>query len=189
MIILFKNVAKILGAKGKFEPRERTKFDDVDIILLDNNLGYLRMEGPRHTADSVAGYIQAFTTTPYVVSLNKNPDVDFDLRYLIGDYTTRADLALNTKHLSNPAIWTGRKNDAKDGFLPWYWPNLLKVADKRRRQIDFVSRRLKNPVLTAYGFDRELVNSLSRHAKGALSPEAGIEGTETLKGVSPDEVT
>ena len=89
-----------------------------DMAILDNNLSELRIAGARHTAESIAGYIRAFGTISYLVSLNKNPHVDFDLRYLVGDYQTQADIALNDTHLSNPGLWTGRTHDAADGFFP-----------------------------------------------------------------------
>lgn len=152
---------------------EDTIFDspDLDIVILDNNLADLNISGARHTAESIAGYICAFTRIPYIVSLNKNPHVDFDLRYLIGDYETRADLALNMGHLSNRELWTGQSKTSADRFLPWYWPALNEVPTKRRRQIDFVKKHFDDPVLTALSFPEEQIEYLSRHAKGALSAE------------------
>ena len=152
---------------------EDTIFDspDFDIVILDNNLADLNISGARHTAESIAGYIRAFTRIPYIVSLNKNPHVDFDLRYLVGDYETRADLALNTEHLSNRELWTGQSKTSAHRFLPWYWPALNEVPTKRRGQIDFVKKHFDDPVLTALSFPEEQMEYLSRHAKGTLSPE------------------
>ena len=145
---------------------------DFDIVILDNNLQALDMVGARHTAESIAGYVRAFGNIPYIVSLNKNPHVDFDLRYLVGDYQTQADLALNDKHLSNRALWTGDPKDATDGFLPWYWPALNDAAGRRREQIRFVMKHLDDRILDAMDFPASASDYLSRHAKGALSPEA-----------------
>ena len=110
--------------------------------MIDNNLTHLKVSGGRLTAESIAGYIRAFTTGTYIISVNKNPDVDFDLRFLIGDYNTRTDLALNETHLGNRALWTGDPRDADDGFIPWYWPHLDGVAKRRKEQIAFVHERL-----------------------------------------------
>ena len=118
---------------------------DFDIAILDNNLSALDIAGARHTAESIAGYVRAFGNIPYIVSLNKNPEVDFDLRFLVGDYQTQTDLALNANHLSNLALWTGDPEDTPDGFLPWYWPALNNAADRRREQIRFVADRLDEP--------------------------------------------
>ena len=143
-----------------------------DIVILDNNLSELQIEGARHTAESIAGYVRAFARIPYVVSLNKNPHVDFDLRYLVGDYQTQADIALNDAHLSNPGLWTGNPRDAIDGFLPWYWPALNHAPGRRQEQILFVTAHLDLPILRSMEFTPSASDYLSRHASGALSPEA-----------------
>ena len=148
----------------------RTRFDDdVDLVVLDNNLAQLDIKGARLTAEAIAGYIRAFSAAPYVVSINKNPDVDFDLRYLVGDYASRADLALNLPHLSNGGLWTGRRSDAPRGFLPWYWPKLLGAAERRRRQIEFVSDALDRNVCESLGIPGEAFSSLSRQSRSLLS--------------------
>ena len=172
---LFKRAESVLDKKADnpSQKSEGTVFDspDIDIVILDNNLADLRIAGARHTAESIAGYIRAFTRIPYVVSLNKNPHVDFDLRYLVGDYETRADQALNTEHLSNQELWTGQSKTSADRFLPWYWPALSEMPTKRRGQIDFVKKHFDDPVLTTLSFPEEQIEYLSRHAKGTLSPE------------------
>ena len=118
--------------------------DEYDIAILDNNLSELDIQSARHTAESIAGYVRAFWKIPYIVSLNKNPHVDFDLRYLVGDYQTHADLALNDKHLSIPALWTGIS--VNEEFRPWYWPALEDVVGRRRRQIAFVKEHLDDSI-------------------------------------------
>lgn len=175
---LFKYVRACMDTPETYKPVDGLLFDDADLVILDNNLAHLEVEGTRLTAESIAGYIRAFTAVPYILSLNKNPDVDFDLRYLVGDYSTRADLALNSDHLANPALWTGNHGNAKDGFIPWYWPNLSKVAARRRAQIKFVLQHLDDSVVAALGFDDEAIGFLSLHARGALSPEAESDGDD-----------
>ena len=160
---------------------ERPKFSsDFDVVIMDNNLSALKVDGARHTAESIAGHVRAFGNIPYIVSLNKNPHVDFDLRYLVGDYQTHADLALNDKHLSNRALWTGNPNDAKDDFLPWYWPALNNAAERRREQTAFVAEHLDEPILKSMGFPAPATNDLSRHARGALSPDAALVSKVTF---------
>ncbi|HEX9274352.1 MAG TPA: hypothetical protein VGA01_19315 [Candidatus Binatia bacterium] len=182
------NVRKCMKDPKNWKPTEKSDFDDADIIILDNNLAHLAIEGAIMTAESIAGYIRAFSGAPYIISLNKNPDVDFDLRYLVGDYSTRADLALKTEHLANRALWNGEQADATRGFLPWYWPRLNTVAKRRRDQIEFVRRHLDHPVLGSLGFDDEAINFLSLHAKGALSPTAESDRGQGT-GVSVKQVT
>lgn len=172
---LFINVKSWLDAPKNYK-HVANAFDDADVVILDNNLAHLHVEGTRLTAESIVGYIRAFTAVPYSVSLNKNPDVDFDLRFLVGDYSTKADLALNTEHLANPALWSGNPGEARDGFRPWYWPTLTTVAKRRRDQIQFVKKHLDDSVVEMMGFDEEAIGFLSLHAKGSLSPVAESDG-------------
>jgi hypothetical protein len=152
-------------------------FNDADIVILDNNLTLLEEpDAPILTAESIAGHVRAFTKARYLISLNLNPDVDFDLRFLVGDHTTKADLAINTPHLANPALWSGSPDTAEGGFLPWYWPRLNSVATKRQEQIEFVSNNLDKPVLETLRFDEDTMELLSPDARGALSPEAALNG-------------
>jgi len=162
-------------------------FDDVDLVFLDNNLAELEIAGTRLTAESIAGYVRAFTDAPYVVSLNKNPHVDFDLRYLVGDYATHADLALNTRQISNPALWTGIPADAKNGFVPWYWPCLRTVASRRRRQIEFIQAHFEERVCSTLNIPNEAYEFLSLHALGALYPLAEFDGHVEKDGKKPFE--
>lgn len=180
---LFEGVRSCLDNPAQFDRTEKTAFDDTDIVILDNNLAHLAVTWGRLTAESIAGYVRAFTTARYVISLNLNPDVDFDLRYLVGDFSTRADLALNTKHLANPGLWTGDPKSAKDGFLPWYWPTLSIVAEQRKKQVEFVGKQLDKSLADSLGFDDKAISFLSLHAQGALSPEATSNG-----GVDQDSI-
>ena len=144
----------------------------IDIAILDNNLAELDVSGARHTAETLAGYIRAFTNIPYIVSLNKNPQVDFDLRHLMGDYRTHADLALNTEHLSNRSLWLATVPRRASHFCPWYWPRLVDEPNRRNRQVAFVRAHIDRPVLEALRFPQEQVDYLTPHARGALSAEA-----------------
>src|SRR5882724_7657267 len=63
------------------KPFPGLQFDRADIIILDNNLALLDVSGARLTAESFIGHIRAFTSAPYIISLNKNTEVDFDLRF------------------------------------------------------------------------------------------------------------
>jgi hypothetical protein len=174
---------------SSYEPSP-SQFDEVDVLLLDNNLTLLENDdGPPLTAEAIAGYVRAFTNARYIVSLNMNPDVDFDLRYLVGDFLTRADLAINGEHLTNTYLWTGRPEDAGDRFSPWYWPRLGDVAEYRERQIEFIRTNYEKPVLSSLGFDDESLHMLSRHALGALSPSASSETNGSVEGSPLREIT
>ena len=167
---LISSADEILTGDGQPDRLQESEFDKgFDLVVLDNNLAHLEIEGARLTAEAIAGYIRAFSSAPYIVSVNKNPDVDFDLRYLIGDYTTRTDLAVNTRHLSNAALWTGKGTDVGDGFRPWYWPRLLDAGKRRREQIEFVREWLDESVSDAFGISKREFDYLSRQARSLLS--------------------
>lgn len=167
---LIQNADKVLSKNIFPSDLPTTEFDNkVDLVILDNNLAQLDIQGTRLTAESIAGYIRAFSSASYIVSINKNPQIDFDLRYLIGDYATRADLALNTHHLSNPALWTKRRTEAHNGFLPWYWPKLLDVGINRSEKIQFIKKHLDGNICKSLGISTNDYISLSRQARSLLS--------------------
>ena len=144
-----------------------------DIAVVDNNLAELDFGGARLTAEAVIGHLRAFTRIDYFVSLNKNPNVDFDLRHLHGDHESVADLALNTQHLSRRRLW----EELGDGqFAPWYWPRLPEAAAKRRKQVDLVRDNLGASIWEALGFPPSAMDYLSRRAKGALNPKVDADG-------------
>ena len=182
--LLLKGADTVLTGRNDASRTRETAFDkDVDVVVLDNNLAHLPMQGARLTAEAIAGYVRAFSSAPYIVSVNKNPDVDFDLDFLIGDYTTRTDLAINDRHLSNAALWTHKRTDATDGFLPWYWPTLLSAAYNRRQQIAFVRDHLDDNISDALGFTDADYLTLSPHARSLLSQaEDADDGTSPPDG-------
>ncbi len=183
---LFARVRACRDNPGSYQHAE-SAFDKADIVILDNNLTYLDIkDAPPLTAESIAGYVRAFTRCGYIVSLNMNPDVDFDLRYLVGDFSTRADLAINANHLENKSLWTGNPQDAHDRFCPWYWPRLDTAAARRKAQVEFLKTRLDASILDSFGFDQAGEELLSLHARGALSPDATSEEGQpaSLRGVT-----
>jgi hypothetical protein len=182
-------VQSALMSPDDYSAQATIAFDESDVVIVDNNLAHLEIKGARLTAEAVVGLVRVFSDAGYIVSLNKNPDVDFDLRYLLGDHDTRADLALNAAHLAIPQLWTGDVDHADVKFKPWYWPALSHVAERRRKQIAFVEERFEMPVLQALGFpsDPATLDHLSLHARGALVPEARLrhEAPESAVGEVP----
>ena len=107
---------------------------------------------------------------PYIISLNKNLHVDFDLRYLFGDYQSLADLALNTDHLSNSGLWGYSPNQ---DFFPWYWPIVTDAVSRRRGQMDFIANNREKTVWEALTFPPEADDYLSLRAKSPLFSAEG----------------
>ena len=168
---VFEVTAELLrGDKPKAEePEIPAKLRNIDLAIVDNNLAELAFGGARLTAEGIIGYLRAFTDIPFFVSLNKNPHVDFDLKYLLGDHESIADLALNTPHLAMSRLWGDHRGA---DFAPWYWPRLPDAAKRRRQQVTFVSENLDVPLWEAFGFPAEAIDYLSRRAKGGLAPES-----------------
>lgn len=146
-------------------------FEGYDLTIIDNDLSVLELNGVPLSAEGLVGYLRTFTDTPYIVSLNKNQDVDFDLRNLYGDDRSQADLALNTDHLACRRLW-GLGD--WEGFAPWYWPHLPSAAERRRQQIEFVADHLHSSIWQELGFPDLAGEYLSRRAKGPLF----ISGTD-----------
>jgi hypothetical protein len=185
---LFDRVADVLRNPGRAVSDKGLEFDKADIVVVDNNLTHLRGVG-RLTAEAVIGYVRCFTDAKIVVSVNKNPDVDFDLRFLVGDHQSRADVALNTNHLSNPFLWSGDPSSATNGFAPWYWPTLSTWPAHRSHQLAFIADNFEKPILPSLGFptDASSLAFLSRHAMGALYSSATGGEAEGSKAI--EEVT
>ena len=175
---LFENANSALSSEGI--KTTKTGFDDYDLILLDFGLTALDKFPHRLTAEHVAGYIRALTKASYVVSLNKLPNVDFDLKYLLGDFDTRADLALNTELLSLKGLWNGTPD--KGEFCPWYWPRLEEAAKRREMQVEIVREHIREPILTTLNFPEQAVKELSPQALAFLSPV--LEERTTFENVS-----
>ena len=140
-------------------------FRDYDLVIVDNDLSVLELDGAPLSAEGLIGYLRAFTDIPYIVSLNKNQDVDFDLRRLFGDDRSLADLALNTDHLKCKRLWNFSEDER---FAPWYWPNLPRAATRRRDQVKCVRGHLDSPIWHELDFPTLASEYLSRRAKGAL---------------------
>lgn len=149
---------------GSFEAAG-AEFKDYDLAIVDNDLSVLELEGAPLSAEGLIGYLRAFTDIPYIVSLNKNQDVDFDLRNLFGDDRSQADLAVNTRHLACERLWGPSDGER---FAPWYWPSLSDAAERRRAQVEFVRACLNVPIWQGLGFPDLASEYLSRRAKGAL---------------------
>ncbi len=174
----FAAVSSILKGSEVTENGKLDWIDEFDVLMIDNNLTDLSLSGVMLTAESIIGYLRAFTDVPYIISLNKNPLVDFDLRYLFGDYQSISDLALNSRHLSSRKLW-GEKSEAK--FSPWYWPHIKAAVKRRREQIDFVASNLENSVWETLGFPSMEYEYLSLRARSRFLPDIDIRETSFIE--------
>ena len=162
---LFQAASGFLNGSAPSSGQDASAFGKYDLVIVDNDLSVLQLDGAPLSAEGLIGYLRACTDIPYIVSLNKNEDVDFDLRSLFGDDRSQADLAINTDHLRCKRLWEPTEDER---FAPWYWPNLPSAAERRRQQIEFVSAHLDSPIWQQLGFPDLASEYLSRRASAAL---------------------
>ena len=173
---VFSRVDWVLGRSRRQDYTDQTTvFDaeDVDLAIVDNNLSSLDIPGARLTAEGIVGYLRAFTSVPYFISLNKNRALDFDLRRLNGDDDSVADLALKLEHFECKGLWDRHVGQPSDPFLPWYWPALAEAPRRRRAQIERVREGLQEPILPTLDLPVDHRQYLSGRAIDALCPQGG----------------
>lgn len=146
---LFQTASRFYNDKDGSAASAMGKLAGHDLVFVDHDLSMLELDGAPLSAEGLIGYLRAFTDIPYIVSLNKNQDVDFDLRSLFGDDESLADLAINTDHLACKKLW---QPAGRGPFAPWYWPSLPDAAQRRAAQIDFVRDRRNSPIWQELGF-------------------------------------
>ena len=158
---------------------EGSVFDDYDIIVLDSNLSELNLSGIRLTAAGILGHIRAFSSSKYIVTINRFPYRDFDLSGLSPMGDTMADLSVNTKHLSSTWLWFRERGSERD-FCPWYWPTLSDAPQRRSRQLRDLGR-LDDRVLEFFSFPDVGITGLSNEACAALEPTSRNSNRVTFR--------
>jgi len=159
---------------GKVPAELPDALKEADIVFVDYALDGLNIQGVIHTADTIIGYLRSLTSNTYFVSLNRNEDVDFDLRFLIGDFDSKADVALNNRHLAGQAsLWSEGIQTGE--FRPWYWPVLSRAQTRRSMAINTISGEMEAKVLEVIGFQEVDISALSRHARGFLDSSVAKE--------------
>ena len=156
----------------------KSLFDEYDIVFLDSNLSEVHLAGFRLTAAAIVGYIRAFSSAKYIVTINRFPLRDFDLSLLSPSGGTLADLAINTKHLSSRWLWF-REREMDHDFCPWYWPTLSEAPKRRARQLTDL-KNLNSRVLEFFSFPKEAVGGLTNAACAQLDPITRNTGVVTF---------
>src|SRR5262245_28878472 len=65
---LFEEAKRCTRDPASYVPSNGSCFDDVDIVVIDNNLTHLPVAGQLLTAESIAGYVRALTKAVYIIS-------------------------------------------------------------------------------------------------------------------------
>ena len=154
-----------------------SELDDTDILVVDNDLFALD-EFVDLSAEMVAARVLVYAKCAYIVVLNLNPDIDFDLS-LIGHPASKADLHVNDQFVSNPGLWMEcpRENHA---FRPWAWPLLVSQAELQRARTEELKQVLAQgdpdiPILDYFAFNETARSRLSRSTRGFLHPRKDIK--------------
>lgn len=148
-------------ARKKESLSKETYFDEFDIVVIDNNLGELKIGGLRPTAETIARDIRAFSGCGYVVSVNKAPKIDFDLKHLFGDLDTKADIVIKGAHLDSKWLWN-RTMAHEEVFRPWYWSCLSEAPERRRKQIGYVAANLDESIKEALNIPDNSIGDIPR---------------------------
>ena len=152
---------------------EESTLDDTAILIVDNDLFGLSTLNDL-SAETVADRVGVYTDCAYIVVLNLNLDVDFDLT-LLGHPESKADLHTNDRFVADLGLW--RKCPREDGaFRPWHWPLLPLAAELYDARVKELVALLKSddkdvPILEYFGFDDGSRRRLSRAARAFLHPK------------------
>ena len=151
---------------------EAGMLDEIDILIVDNDLFELE-DFSDYSAEMVAARAQVYSKCGYVVVLNLNPDVDFDLS-LLGNPTSKADLHINDKFVADIGLWRDSPK-AQGAFRPWHWPLLKRASELHKLRVNELQEFLNGnnkemPVLEYFSFDETASNRLSRSARAFLHP-------------------
>lgn len=171
---LFSSATDAVGGKAP----GKTTFDDYDLVVIDNNLSELELQGARHTAETICGWVRALSSSRYIVALDRSL-VDFDLEYLVGDPTSLADLSIRSEHLALSGLWQRASTGAE--FRPSYWPDLRESPVRRKHQIEKLKAALDKPILSFLDFPAEAASKLSRAAIATLSPKVELPDEDHAK--------
>lgn len=161
-----------LSSGGQGENQTLSMLDDTDILFVDTDLFDLPTFVD-FSAEIVAGRALVYTTCPYIVVLNANPDIDFDLS-LLGNPNSKANLHINDRFISHEGLWLRCPLDGGE-FRPWQWPLLqMAITSQRLRATKlkecFDVEGLGIAVLDYFSFSPSARERLSRSARAFLHP-------------------
>ena len=146
---------------------EGRKIDNASIFIIDYDL--LSSQETEEdesltgslTGEIIAYLVRCFSKCKLIVGLNQYGSNPFDLT-LRGHLESFADLNLGECQLNNSDLWRGDWNDSRQGFRPWYWPNLCDSLRDFDERVKDVQENLDKPISEFLNFDRELFQLLPR---------------------------
>lgn len=140
------------------------EIDNASIFIIDYDLLGSQVEESQVgslTGEIIAYLVRCFSKCKLIIELNQYGGNPFDLT-LRGDLDSFADLNLGEHQLNNPDLWRGDWGDSRQGFRPWYWPNLRDSLRNFEKKIKDVQENLDKPVSEFFNFGSELFQLLPR---------------------------
>ncbi len=155
---------------------ETTQFDETSVFMIDYDLLKSNAKG-FFTGENLAYSVRCFSTCKMIVGLNQFGSNPFDLT-LKGHPESFADLNLGVEQLDNPGLWHSNWGDSRQGFRPWYWPNLSDSLNNFDQKFEDVQQNLDKPICTVLGFNQELFGTLPRAVVQFLGKGNGNDSTQ-----------
>ena len=127
-----------------------SKFDQIDILVLDFDLRYMDRAGDDWTTGSeVAIAARAFTTVKTIILVNGLGDNRFDLAMNKAN-NSKADIDIGGAQIDNPGLWLSTESEQ---YRPWSWPSMMDWSRSYEDAVNWVEKNIEKPVLESLGFN------------------------------------
>ena len=156
--------------KVSLSRKERSVFDDADIVFLDYDL--LDVDSDSYiTGQELAYLVRCYSPSGLIVVMNEGevgkPTFELRLETPIDHF---ADLRISSTHIGNPGLW----RDDFIGYRPWSWPILPQEVKSFAARVEIASERLDDPVLETLKLTK-LGDWLSQRAVEAIANKGSLE--------------
>ncbi|MCJ7634607.1 hypothetical protein MUP77_19725 [Candidatus Bathyarchaeota archaeon] len=133
-----------------FEPC--TKIDETSILIVDQDLISASEEFKFLTGESVAYLVRCYSYCGLIMTINQFGFNSFDLT-LKGHPESFADVNIGGAQIDNPGLW----GKSREGFRPWYWPEIPNFLKTYSQRISDALENLKKPILNTLGLDKPAI--------------------------------
>lgn len=139
---------------GYWDIKQRTIFDETDVLIVDQDLRDFFEQRFFTDADQIAYMARCFSTCKHIIIVNRISTNLFDttgnLSYL-DQFGAFSDMEIGQDQLASKALW----NTGNEAFHPWYWfvpAEWLKEFEKR---VEDTIHGLQEdtPILEFFGLD------------------------------------
>ncbi|WP_049730528.1 hypothetical protein [Rhizobium ecuadorense] len=161
-----------IAVENKEDPRAHaTRFDEIDILVVDYDLLHLDGAGSRTTGEGVARLARTFSTCGAIVVMNQYRGAQFDLG-MRGHLESFADVNVAADLIGSKSLWRAVAPQA-DLFNPTFWrpmPVLLEASRDLAKSLS--DKGFDAPIAAQIGLELEASTELSDTAFGFLSGKA-----------------